>query len=78
MTCTFVHGVRTCVVVAYVHCCFIFVVAYVCVCVCACAPACVYLPTTNTEALAAPNVEHATIKGITTKPASPIVLYPNG
>ena len=37
-----------------------------------------YLPMTNTEAFAAPNVEHATITGITIDPASPIVLYPNG
>ena len=39
---------------------------------------CMYLATTNTEAFAAPNVEQATISGIITDPASPIVLYPNG
>ena len=39
---------------------------------------CTCLATTNTEAFAAPNVEQATISGITTDPASPIVLYPNG
>lgn len=37
-----------------------------------------YLATANTEAFAAPNVEHATISGMTTNPASSIVLYPNG
>ena len=37
-----------------------------------------HLATTKTEAFAAPNVEHATISGMTTNPASPIVLYPNG